>query len=83
MVIPHASARIEHPDLRARNVLVQGVGHISLPIDGRVVHEVCTTLAHLDHDGSETEPVAEVRPLKRPRPRRIGPPAPPGVRVGR
>ena len=52
MIVPHASARIEHPDLRVRNVLVQGVGHISLPIDGRVVREICATLAHLDHDGS-------------------------------
>ena len=25
---------------------------MSLPVDGRVVHEICTTLAHLDHDGS-------------------------------
>jgi hypothetical protein len=24
---------------------------MSLPVDGRVVHEICTTLAHLDHEG--------------------------------
>jgi hypothetical protein len=40
-----------HPDLSARNVFVRGVGHMSLPVDGRVVHEICTTLAHLDHEG--------------------------------
>jgi hypothetical protein len=28
------------------------VGHNSLPVDGRVVHEICTTLAHVDQDGS-------------------------------
>lgn len=52
MIIPKRNARIIHPDLNARNVFVRGVGHMSLPVDGRVVHEICTTLAHLDHDGS-------------------------------
>lgn len=51
IVIPKRHARIDHPDLRARNVFVRGVGHTSLPVSGRVVHEVCTTLAMLDHDG--------------------------------
>ena len=48
LVIPQSHARIEHPDLRARNVLVRGVGHLSLPVDGRVVREISTTLALLD-----------------------------------
>ena len=52
MIIPHTNARIEHPDLNARNVLVPSVGHNSLPIDGRVVHEICTILSHLEPDGS-------------------------------
>jgi triacylglycerol lipase len=52
MIIPKRSARLDHPDLRARNVFVRGVGHLSLPIDGRVVREIGTTLAQLDHDGS-------------------------------
>jgi hypothetical protein len=52
MIIPKTSARIEHADLNARNVLVRSVGHNSLPVDGRVVHEICTTLAHLGPDGS-------------------------------
>lgn len=52
MVFPTRRARLEHPDLAVRNVLVPGAGHMSLPIDRRVVHEVSTTLAHLDHDGS-------------------------------
>lgn len=48
LVIPQSHARVEHPDLRARNVLVRGVGHLSLPVDGRVVREIATSLALLD-----------------------------------
>jgi pimeloyl-ACP methyl ester carboxylesterase len=51
LMVPKQSARILHPDLAARNVFVRGCGHLSLPIDGRVVHEICTTLSHLDHEG--------------------------------
>ena len=52
LVVPKASARLDHPDLSARNVLLRGVGHMSLPIDGRVVREITSLLAHLDEDGS-------------------------------
>jgi len=51
MIIPSGSARLEHPDLSARNVFIRGVGHLSLPIDGRVVRDIGATLAHLDHEG--------------------------------
>lgn len=51
MIMPKRNARIVHPDLNARNVFFRGVGHMSLPVDGRVVHEISTTLAHLGHDG--------------------------------
>jgi hypothetical protein len=51
MIAPKRSATITHADLAARNVFVRGVGHMSLPVDGRVVHEICTTLAHLDAEG--------------------------------
>lgn len=51
MIVPKRSARIVHPDLDVRNAFVRGVGHMSLPVDGRVVHEICTTLAHLDAEG--------------------------------
>jgi hypothetical protein len=43
--VPHDNARLAHPDVACRNVLVQHVGHLSLPIAGRVVHEVATLLA--------------------------------------
>jgi triacylglycerol lipase len=56
LIVPKQSARIDHPDLLVRNVLVRGLGHLSLPIDGRVVHEICATLAHLDHAGATLTP---------------------------
>ena len=52
LIVPKRSARLDHPDLPARNVLLRGVGHMSLPIDGRVVREIAALLAHLDEDGS-------------------------------
>ena len=42
----------DHPDLRARNVLVRGVGHMSLPINRFVVDEVAATLAGLRPAGT-------------------------------
>jgi pimeloyl-ACP methyl ester carboxylesterase len=45
MVVPKESARLDHPDLLARNVFVRGVGHQSLPVDGRVVAEIVETFA--------------------------------------
>ena len=61
LIVPKRSARIDHPDLAARNVLLRGVGHMSLPIDGRVVHQIATLLAHLDEDGATLS--AGVAPL--------------------
>lgn len=48
LVIPQRNARIVHPDLAAQNIFVPGVGHMSLPVDGRVIHRIGTTLATLD-----------------------------------
>ncbi|WP_308123688.1 esterase/lipase family protein [Modestobacter marinus] len=45
VVIPSAAGRCDHPDLQARNVLVRGVGHMSLPIHRGVLDEVAATLA--------------------------------------
>jgi len=70
VVIPQRSARVDHPDLGARNVLVRGVGHQSLPVHGRVIHEICTALAHLDHEGTQTS--AGVTSLTAERGRRPG-----------
>ena len=51
LILPHENARIDHPDLSARNVCVPGVGHMSIPIDGQVVHEISLLLSQLDSDG--------------------------------
>lgn len=45
MVLPTASGRCDHPDLAVRNVLVRGIGHMSLPRHRGVVDEVAATLA--------------------------------------
>src|SRR4051812_15824114 len=45
IVLPTRSGRCDHPDLATRNVLVRGVGHMSLPINRTVVDEVAATLA--------------------------------------
>ncbi len=52
LIVPKRNGQLTHPDLVARNVLLRGVGHMSLPIQGRVVHEIAGLLAHLDEDGS-------------------------------
>ena len=52
LIVPKRNARIVHPDLRVRNELVRRVGHMSLPIDPRVVHGISTQLAQLDTDGT-------------------------------
>jgi hypothetical protein len=56
LVVPKRSGRIDHPDLSARNVLLKGVGHMSLPIDGRVVREIAGLLAYLGEDGGTLTP---------------------------
>jgi pimeloyl-ACP methyl ester carboxylesterase len=43
-VIPAGRARIDHPDLQARNVLVHGVGHLTLPIHQPVIDEIRSIL---------------------------------------
>ena len=56
MMVPKRAARIDHPDLDARNVLVRGVGHMSLPIHRRTVHEIGLMLAQLDPHGATVTP---------------------------
>ena len=51
LIVPQRRARIDHPDLSARNVRIRNVGHLSLPIHGRVVHEITGALSHLDESG--------------------------------
>jgi pimeloyl-ACP methyl ester carboxylesterase len=51
LIVPKRAATLDHPDLHARNVLLRGVGHMSLPINSRVVREIAALLAHLDETG--------------------------------
>lgn len=62
MIFPQRNAVLDHPDLGVRNVGLHGVGHMSLPIIGSVVHGISSTLAHLDTDGHTVAPgVTELR----------------------
>ncbi len=70
MIVPKTSAMLDHPDLMTRNVFIRGVGHMSLPVDGRVVREVTMTLAQLEEDGAEIR--GAVTPISRARERRRG-----------
>ena len=52
LIYPKRHGRLVHPDLDSHNVLVRGIGHTSLPADGRVARVVARALTHLDQDGS-------------------------------
>lgn len=58
LVFPQHNAAIDHPDLRARNLALHGVGHLSLPFLGSVVHGISAALADLEPDGSTRRPGA-------------------------
>lgn len=45
LMMPAETARLDHPDLRVRNVLVPGVGHLALPLHAAVAAEVRGALA--------------------------------------
>jgi triacylglycerol lipase len=48
MIVPQRNARLEHPDLHVEQLALSDVGHLSLPIDGRVVRWVAESLARSD-----------------------------------
>jgi hypothetical protein len=74
MIVPKVNARIDHPDLVAHNVHVRGVGHMSLPINRRAVHQISMTLAQLDADGATLTPgVTSIADAREERPRPSGP----------
>jgi pimeloyl-ACP methyl ester carboxylesterase len=58
VVVPTNSGRCDHPDLQTRNLLVRGIGHMSLPRDGSVVDEVAATLAGVRGAGRRSTAVA-------------------------
>jgi triacylglycerol lipase len=46
LVVPARNARLEHPDLDVTNVAVHGVGHLSMPHDRALAHELADLLSH-------------------------------------
>ncbi len=60
LVLPHRNARLEHPDLRATNVAVHGVGHLSMPHQRAIAYEIADLLADsTDEAGTAVRESAE------------------------
>jgi hypothetical protein len=76
LIFPHSNARIEHPNLQARNVAIHGVGHMSMPNNGGIAFHIAAALRELDPDGSDTITAS------RPRSRRPEPAGKPGKTQG-
>jgi pimeloyl-ACP methyl ester carboxylesterase len=58
LMIPVEAARLEHPDLRTKNIKVSGIGHLSLPVHGTVAAEIRQELGErgsLGRAGGETD----------------------------
>jgi hypothetical protein len=51
LIVPADNAALRHPDLRVTNVPVSGVGHLSMPINRGIVHQICAAFSRLQHDG--------------------------------
>lgn len=62
LVVPAHNAKLMHPALRARNVLVKDLGHMSLLISRPLIRSVASTLSDLDDVHTETTQ-AVVTPL--------------------
>lgn len=62
VIVPHSSARLDHPDLNARNIPIHNVGHLAIPRQGGVAHEIVGLLSQLDHEGHTL--TAGVTPLR-------------------
>jgi len=56
LVIPSRNARLDHPDLKVRNIEVRGVGHLSMPNNGRIAFTIAEALRELDPDGTPSTP---------------------------
>ena len=48
MVVPQRNARLQHPDLDVAQLELRDVGHLTLPVDGRVVRWVVDALSGRD-----------------------------------
>jgi triacylglycerol lipase len=54
LIVPSSNARLEHHDLNVHNVAVRGVGHLSMPHNGRIAFTIAGALRQLDHAGAAT-----------------------------
>ena len=52
LVIPGHNARLDHPDLHVQNIQVRGVGHLSMPNNGRIAFTIAQALRELERDGT-------------------------------
>jgi triacylglycerol lipase len=50
LIMPSRNARLDHPDLNIRNIAVHGVGHLSMPNNGRIAFTIAGALRQLDHN---------------------------------
>jgi triacylglycerol lipase len=52
LIVPSRNARLDHPHLHVRNIPVRGVGHLSMPNNGRIAFTIDQALRELDPDGT-------------------------------
>jgi hypothetical protein len=60
LMIPAETARIDHPDLRARSVRVTGIGHLALPVHHAIAAEVREALDAPDGAPADASDAASV-----------------------
>jgi triacylglycerol lipase len=51
LILPSRNALLRHPDLRVRNVIVRGAGHLGIAAHPQVVAGVCTLFGTQETDG--------------------------------
>jgi pimeloyl-ACP methyl ester carboxylesterase len=56
LIVPSGNARLDHPDLNVQNIPVRGVGHLSMPNNGRIAFTIAQALRELDPDGTPSAP---------------------------
>ena len=61
LVVPARAGRCEHPDLNVMNVMVRGIGHMSLPVDPRVAKLAAEHLRGGDHTVPPSSPDLRIR----------------------
>jgi len=56
LVVPGRNARLDHPDLNVLNIAVHGVGHLSMPNNGRIAFSIAQALREPHPDGPPSTP---------------------------